>query len=178
AVLTQVTVKVLPAAEKTRTVLVIGLDEASAVRALATALATPHEVSGAAHLPPGTAARSAVSYVRDAGPSVTALRVEGPGPSVEHRCASLRELLGRHGPVEELHSMNSRRLWAEIRDVALLAEPSERTIWRLSVPPAAGAEIGARLAAALGAEACYDWGGGLVWIAVPAADDAGARAIR
>src|SRR5690606_1807750 len=75
-------------------------------------------------------------------------------------------------------SANSRRFWAEIRDATLLAEPAERPVWRLSVPPSAGAGVGARLAAALGAEACYDWAGGLVWLAVPPGGDAGARAIR
>jgi glycolate oxidase FAD binding subunit len=178
AVMTEVTVKVLPAPEKTRTVLVYGLDEAAATKLFAAALATPHEVSGAAHLPARIAARSDVPYVRDAGAAVTAVRVEGPGPSVEHRCTALRLLLGAQGPVEELHSMNSRRLWAEIRDAALIAKPAERPVWRLSVPPASGASVGTRLCALLGAEACYDWAGGLVWLAVPPAADAGAGAIR
>lgn len=178
AVLTEVTVKVLPAPEKARTVLVYGLDDAAAVKLLGSALGMPHEVSGAAHLPARIAAASAVPYVRDASASVTALRVEGPGPSVEYRCAALRMLLSAHGPVEELHSMNSRRLWAEIRDAALLARPAERPVWRLSVPPASGARVGMRLTAALGADACYDWGGGLIWLAVPPSPNAGAAAIR
>ena len=99
AVLSEVTVKVLPAGEKTRTVLVAGLDDERAAAAMAAALNSSHEVSGAAHLPAGIAVRSAVGYVRDPGAAVTAVRVEGPGPSVEHRCAALRDLarrLGRH----------------------------------------------------------------------------------
>ena len=35
--------------------------------------------------------------------SVTALRVEGPGGSVAHRCSALRETLGSLGETEELH---------------------------------------------------------------------------
>jgi glycolate oxidase FAD binding subunit len=178
AVLTEVTVKVLPASEKARTVVIYGLDEAAAIKALGAALATAHEVSGAAHLPARLAAQSAVSYVRDAGASVTALRVEGPGPSAEHRCAALRAMFGGARRHEELHSMNSRKLWAEIRDAALLARPAERLVWRLSVPPAAGARVGMRLAAALGGDAFYDWAGGLVWLAVPPSADAGAAAVR
>jgi glycolate oxidase FAD binding subunit len=176
--MTEVTVKVLPAPEKARTVLIFGLDEAAAMAALAAALGSAHEVSAAAHLPARIAARSAVPYVRDAGASVTALRVEGPGPSAEHRCGALRALLGAQGAVEELHSMNSRTLWAEIRDATLIAAPAERLVWRLSVPPAAGARVGARLAAALGAELYYDWAGGLIWLAVPPTADAGAASIR
>ena len=178
AVMTEVTVKVLPAPEKARTVLVYGLDEPAAMTALGAALGSAHEVSGAAHLPMRVAARSAVPYVRAAGAAVTALRVEGPGPSAEHRCTALRLLLGASGPVEELHSMNSRRLWAEIRDATVLAEPAERLVWRLSVPPASGAEVGAHLVAALGGDAYYDWGGGLIWLAMPPRADAGAATIR
>ncbi|HZD25842.1 MAG TPA: FAD-binding protein, partial [Alphaproteobacteria bacterium] len=100
AALTALTIKVLPAPEKTRTVLLFGQDPAAAVVALAEAAGSPHEVSGFAHLPADVAARSGVSYVGGAGAAVTAVRVEGPGPSVEHRTAALRELFGRRGAVE------------------------------------------------------------------------------
>src|SRR6185369_12179717 len=67
AVLSEVTVKVLPRAEKTRTVLLHGLDEAGAVAAMTAALNSAHEVSGAAHLPAACAAASGVAYVKGAG---------------------------------------------------------------------------------------------------------------
>src|ERR1700740_2418582 len=81
AALTEVTVKVLPAPEKSRTVLVSGLDDARAILALSRAVNSPHEVSGAAHLPAAIAARSAVDFARGSGRAVTRIRVEGPGPS-------------------------------------------------------------------------------------------------
>src|SRR3546814_6258562 len=87
AVMTEVTVKVLPRPQKTYTVLLLGLDDTAASQAMTRALGSPHEVSGAAHLPAALAARSGVSYVAGAGGAVSALRVEGPGPSVEYRCA-------------------------------------------------------------------------------------------
>src|SRR3546814_3141787 len=46
AALTEATIKVLPAPEKTRTVLVFGLDDAKAAQAMAAAAQSPHEVSG------------------------------------------------------------------------------------------------------------------------------------
>ncbi len=141
AVLTEVTVKVLPAPEKTRTVLLYGLDDAAAIRAMAAALAGVHEVSAAAHLPAGIAARAPVDHVAQAGRAVTALRVEGPGPSVEHRCAAMRRELASTGAGEELHSLNSARLWQAVRDVAPLLPDKGRILWRLSVPPASGARI-------------------------------------
>src|SRR3546814_17154277 len=108
--MTEVTVKVLPRPQKTYTGLLLGLDDTAASQAMTRALGSPHEVSGAAHLPAALAARSGVSYVAGAGGAVTALRVEGPGPSVEYRCAALRRDLADLGPTEELHSHNSDRM--------------------------------------------------------------------
>ena len=99
AALTEVTVKVLPRAEKTRTVLVYGLDDEAAVRAMSAAGGSPHEVSGLAHLPASAAARSAVDQVAGAGRTVTAIRIEGSPASVAYRCARLREDLLAHGTV-------------------------------------------------------------------------------
>src|SRR5229473_5544117 len=55
AALEEVTVKVLPRPESVATVLFAGLEPAAASRLMAAALGSPHEVSGAAYLPPATA---------------------------------------------------------------------------------------------------------------------------
>ena len=170
AAMTEVTVKVLPAPEKTRTVLLLGLDDAKAVTALTRAMQSAHEVSGAAHLPGAIAAGSQVSYVAGAGGAVTAIRVEGPGPSVEHRAASLRRELAGLAETEELHSANSAAFWAEVRDVAPFAAEPKRLVWRLSVPPASGADVVARIAHGQDVRYYFDWGGGLIWLALPASD--------
>lgn len=179
AVMTKVTVKVLPVAEKAWTVLVLGLDAARAGEAMTRALQSPYEVSGAACLPVGLARASQVSYVAGAGRSVTAIRVEGPGPSVEYRCRALREDLGVLGETEELHSHNSRVFWREVRDVApFAAEGDGRCVWKLSVPPARGPALADALTQETGGEAFLDWGGGLIWLAVDAAADAASDAVR
>jgi glycolate oxidase FAD binding subunit len=173
AALEEIVVKVLPRPERTRTVLLFGRGDAAAVEALSRALGSPHEVTGAAHLPAAAASRSAVAYVAGAGRAVTALRVEGFGPSVEHRCRALRELLRAE---EELHGINSRTLWGEIATASLL--PADRVLWRVSVAPSTGPRVAAEVARRLDAECLYDWGGGLVWIAVASGGDAGAATIR
>lgn len=166
-VMTSVTVKVLPAAEKTRTVLALGLDDATAIAALTAALASSHEISGAAHLPASIAARSKVDFVGTAATSVTALRIEGPAASVAHRCAAVRGLIGG---AEELHSQNSRIFWRELRDVEpFVGDP--RAVWRISVAPQAGPALGNALRGLGAVEVFYDWGGGLLWAAVPLASD-------
>jgi glycolate oxidase FAD binding subunit len=175
AVVDRVTVKVMPAAPKTRSVLVFGLDPAKAVAAMAEALNSPWEVSGASYLPANVAKRSGVDYVSGAGASVTAIRVEGTAVSVAARCEALRKSLGAFGPVEELHSMRSVGLWREIRDVAALLPDAKAAIWRVSVAPTQGPAVAS---AVPGADWFLDWGGGLAWIAVPDSDDASAAKIR
>ena len=175
AVMSTITFKVLPAAESIRTVLALGLDDGQAMTAMSAALGSPNEVSAAAHLPAAAAARSGVSYVSGAGAAVTAIRVEGPGPSVEHRCRSLRELLKEFGETEELHSKNSNALWREIGDVGAFVDGAQ--VWRLSVPPMDGAGVVAAILSTIDAQMFYDWGGGLVWLGVEASDG-GAETVR
>ena len=54
-----------------------------------------------------------------------------------------------------------------MRDVLPFAEEVIKAVWRISVPPQAGAGLVARLADDPKAEAFLDWGGGLIWLAVP-----------
>ncbi|MCZ6721408.1 MAG: FAD-binding protein [Proteobacteria bacterium] len=178
AVMTEITIKVTPAPEKTRTVLIFGLSDGEAIEALARAMHSSHEVSGAAHLPASLAARSRVAYLSGANAAVTALRVEGFGPSVLARCGALREAFNGTGPLEELHGQNSALLWREIRDLAYFADEPERAVWRLCVPPAEAAVLVARLPEKLGARPYYDWAGGLIWLSVEGAEDAGEPGVR
>jgi glycolate oxidase FAD binding subunit len=59
AALTTVTIKTLPRPQTRATVVVSGLDDATAVRAMAAAMATSCDVSGAAHLPATVIRRAA-----------------------------------------------------------------------------------------------------------------------
>ena len=178
AAVTKIDVKVLPSPEKIYTVLVLGLDAGAAVKAMSAAMNSAHEVSAAAYVPVDLTGKSAVSHINGAGTSVTALRIEGFGPSVERRCADLRDELSAFGTVEELHTMNSQSFWLEVRDVQYLVAPLPDPVWRISVPPSAGAAVAAKLSAMEGAAWFSDWAGGLIWLQLPASDDAGADAVR
>jgi glycolate oxidase FAD binding subunit len=177
AVMTEVTLKVLPAPEKTRTVLIACDDPAEAVRAMTAGLSSPNDVSGAAWLPAEVARESAVSYVSGAGTGLVALRVEGIGVSVDARCAALREAGSGFGAVEELHTHNSLALWRALRDVLAFAETGG-TVWKLSVPPASAPGVIAGIRDAVDCRFYADWGGGLLWVETDGAEDAGAGVIR
>jgi glycolate oxidase FAD binding subunit len=177
AVLTEVTIKVLPKPETEATLLVLGLDDATAMKAMSVAMGSSCEISGAAHMPAVVAARAS-----DAGGkrAITALRLEGVPPSIAHRRQVLEALMKPFGPVVVLDEAGSAALWPGIRDVTPLAADAssgERPLWRISTAPTKGAEL-ARLAAGTGAETLYDWAGGLLWLALPPSDDAGAAVVR
>jgi glycolate oxidase FAD binding subunit len=181
AALTEVTFKVLPVPEKTRTVLVFGHGDAEGIATLGQALSSALEPSGLAYLPAVAASRSTVGYVSEIGTSVTAIRVEGPASSVEARCRSLRSLFGGSDKTEELHGHNSGTLWREIADVTLLGS-SGGDLWRLSVPPSAASgvvsAVKAELSPSCSAEVLFDWAGGLIWLDVTGAEDAAHEAVR
>ena len=125
AALDEVTVKVVPAPEKVHTLLLVGLDDEAAVAALCDAMGSPHEVSGAAHLPAALAARSGVDMVSQQGGAITAIRVEGVAPSVAARLQALRAQFAAAAPaMEELHTMRSRVFWDEVRNVWFLSSTS------------------------------------------------------
>ena len=171
--LEEVTVKVLPRPEAVATVLFAGIEPEPAVRLMSAVLGSPHEVSGAAYLPRGTA-----MPVAPAGGGVVALRVEGAPPSVAfRRDGLLREHVGS-GAAEVLAEAESIAFWRTIGDAGPLVGLAERAVWRVSVAPARGADVALTIARALDATWFLDWGGGLLWVAVPEQDDAGAAVIR
>jgi len=163
AVLDQVSVKVLPAPDQTATLLLKGLNDGAAVKAMCAAVGSPHDVSGAAHVR-GT----------------TALRVEGVAPSVEARVKGLRELLAETAAaMEELDTLASRAFWHEVRDAVPLDAGADWIVWRLSCPPSEGPAIVSRIRTHQPElKVLYDWSGGLVWLALPPSADTDHATVR
>ena len=163
AVLTEITLKILPAPEQTATLILRNLPPARAVAALSAALGSPYAVSAAAHLP---AAQAALIPGIGPGPATLA-RIEDFAPSVTYRSARLRADLAEYGQADILDHQTSRTAWAAIRDAAPLAG-LQGAIWRISVRPSQAPAIVQTLEQSFGAAWFLDWGGGLIWIAGPA----------
>ena len=175
AAMTDVTIKVLPKAETEASVLVTGLDDARACAAMAAAMGSPFDVSGAAHLPDHVASWFDGLPKAEA---TTALRLEGHAPSVAHRKETLAALMKPFGPVAILDEAPSRALWRSVRQVKPFtgAAARERPLWRISTAPARGHELLAAITPA--AQMFYDWAGGLIWVAMPFAEEPDAAAVR
>lgn len=163
AVLDEVSVKVLPAPDQTRTLVLHGLSDDEAVKAMCAAMGSPHEVSGAAHVD-----------------GRTALRLEGVAPSVEARLKGLRDLLADAGAaMEELGTLESRTFWQGVRDATPLVASAANVVWKLSCPPTEGPSVMARIRAQRPtARYFYDWSGGLIWLALPPSADADQGLVR
>jgi glycolate oxidase FAD binding subunit len=166
AVMTELILKVLPAAETERTVVVEGLEDAEGLALLNQAARSPHDVSGLAHLCAGTEVPAPVAGLATSGESITFLRVEGPPPSVDHRCEAVTRLTGRQ--TGYLEQQDSRALWRAIRELEPLPLGEGEQLWRISLPPAAGGSFAPLLQERAGGRLFFDWGGGQVWCALPA----------
>ena len=174
---TELTLKVLPAPPQAQTLAIRGLSDEAAMAVMSKALGCPAQVSSAAHLPADVAARSQVGELSAAHGAVTLLRVEGVGPSVTARIAHLADLLSSETRQAVLDREATDRAWKEIADAAAFVG-GQGQVWKLSVPPMLGAAVGRRLADELNGRCFYDWGGGAVWLELPAAPDAHAARVR
>ena len=165
-VLTEITLKVLPAPAATGTIAVRVPDLVTGVAALSAGLGSPFGVSGAALVPEGAPRQAMLDG------TIAILRLEDFSESVTYRLARLRETLARFGDIATVEGENSRALWRHVREAQPLAASQAEAVWRVSVRPSAGPLVAQAVATAFGGRALLDWGGGLVWIAGPATEEA------
>ena len=179
SLLTEVTIKTMPKPEAACTLLLPGLVDDDAIALLARALNTPHEVSGAAHLPAAVARRSGVAAVAAGDGAITALRLEGPAPSIAFRADALELLFGCGLRLDDAETAS---FWREIGQVHALLPPSGKCVWRLCPTPSSAPAITRALRQRFSSAAFFfDWGGGLIWLSLDAQDaggDGGAHFIR
>jgi glycolate oxidase FAD binding subunit len=167
-IFTEVSFKLTPIPETEATIVIPGLDDASAIRALSAALASPWGVTGAAHLPP---------FEHEA--ARTLVRIDGFAASVKERQEKLLAALSTFGRGELLPADASEVGWTAIRDLTVLGASRRAVVWRISVKPSDGPAIVAELRRTLPCRVIYDWGGGLVWLAATdTGDTAGAMVVR
>jgi len=171
AVLTELTLKVVPAPETSTTLVLAGLEEAEGLAVLRRAGASAVEPTACAYLPENLAETPD-------GRSATALRIEGPRAVAQAAVDRLRRDLDVGGvPAEVLPEDESRRFWRGIGGAEPLAAEAG-SIWRISAPATCAVAVADALRG-LGAErVLFDWSGGLVWAALPDAAFAGGDRLR
>ncbi len=170
-VLSEITLKVLPAPADSASVVVRGLDADAGVRVLSAALGSAFGVSGAAYLPAGSAAR-----LGEIG-SLTLIRIEESAHSVAYRSERLRaDVAGDGAAVDIWPAARSAEVWRAVRDADVLNAAPEDAVWRVSVRPSRGPAVLAAIERADGT-GFLDWGGGLAIVAGPAREQMHAAVI-
>lgn len=167
--LTEVTFKVLPLPARSSTLVIHDLDDHRAIAILTAALGSPYQPTAAAHIPAGI----------DWDGARTLIRVEGFAESVGYRLDALCRLFAGGQRTEFVEGAASKALWRTVRDAAPLADPYSDLVWRISTAPTSGpAVVEAIRQQVPDVRWFYDWGGGLVWLAVRPSADASSALIR
>ena len=181
AVLSEVTVKVLPKPKETETLIYAGLSDEIATELMCASLSTPYEVTGTAHLTAGLTVRlEQPTLAREAAP-LTAIRLENFASSIAYRAPRLIEALKVYGTPIRLGTEASLQLWSELRRLSVMTPtPGEAPtqLWRLSTAPGVAASLVGQIRRNMQLEALYDASGGIIWLEVMASADGGAADIR
>ncbi len=150
-VITEVAFKVLPIAEREATLGISGLSVEAAVSTLSQALATPFDITGAAH------------FADYKGKSLTLMRVEGFSNQVDYRLSGLQNTLGENLDAQIIEGKEHTDLWRSVQDVKSFNE-TELPLWRISTKPSEAPVIYSAVCRQFDAKFIFDWGGGLIWI--------------
>ena len=162
--LSEVTFKLAPKPERAATLVLYDLDDARAIATLSQALGSPFEVSGAAHTPAGVMGARARTW----------MRIENFSDSVAYRIAALQDCVGAGAVLDDAETA---AVWRDLADAAFFAN-DDRAVWRVSTAPSRAVDFVRRVSAHGPVAHAYDWGGGLVWLAVAPEGDALAAVIR
>lgn len=171
ALLTKLTVKVMPAPEAERTLIFLGAGVADGLEVMRKSMAGPYAISGAAYLP-------AWATPAHGHQSATFLRLEGFEASVAARFDALCAFCREHGEVQDLSGEASADVWRTFRQLGPALADDADDLWRLSVPPSASAGLAHSLEESLGAKYWLDWAGGLVWCLVPPGTEKSEETVR
>ncbi|HKJ60620.1 MAG TPA: FAD-binding protein [Hyphomicrobiales bacterium] len=177
AALTEVTMKVMPKAAETGSLVILNLPDEAAVNAMCEAMKLPYEVSGTVHLPAEFVARLTNPDIAQLGVPITVLRIENFPEAVSRRISELREKLKPCGEIYQLDHDRSRSFWKDIRTMKFLGQ-GEAPVWRLSTAPDRAPGLVSTLRNHTDCHVAYEWSGGLIWLELPPSTDAGATIIR
>jgi len=149
--MTELTLKVLPRPREAVTRVFRGRSLGEALAIVTAAMRSRASVAAAAYLP----GRSGDAH------AITALRLEGFGPSIAARLAMLDALFGDTAQGEMASDDEAAVLWNDLRTLSPLDDG--RPLWRISLPASGCPAVLAALQPA-GGRYLLDWAGGLLWL--------------
>ena len=170
AALTEITFKVLPAPENSKTLVIHNLGIESAPEYLEKAISSSNEVSGASFLPVDPVCKKCKMNIENTFKlndlkytgSLTALRLEGSKKSIEKRVENLkRELKIQKLDTSELETLQSEIFWKKIQNLEFFSS-TKNNIFRIVIPPSECINLIYELP--LNFKYFLDWGGAVIWM--------------
>ena len=168
--LTEITLKVLPAPESNKTLVIHNLKLEQAMDMLNQAMSSSNDISGAVFLPTEPQCSGCTMNIEETfklndlkhGGSLTAIRVEGSKKSIEERIKNLvNELKITNHNISMLDLHQSEIFWKKIKNLEFFSS-SKNNIVRIVVPPSYTVQLLHQLSNEF--KYYLDWGGALMWM--------------
>ena len=168
--LTEITFKVLPIPEESRTIVFHELKLESAANVLDQAVSSSSDISGAVFLPTEPKCSDCsmdiektfkLNDLKYKG-SLTAIRIEGAKESVDERLINLQnEIKIKNFDISILQKHQSEIFWSKIKNLELFSGTKNNVI-RIVIPPSNCVNLIFQLSNKF--KYYFDWGGALIWI--------------
>ncbi len=168
--LTEITLKVLPSPEESKTLIINNQKIETAVDLLNKSISSSNEVSGAIFLPEDTKSNGCAMSIKKTFKlndlkqegSITAIRIEGSKNSIEQRIENLiNELKLANLNISILETHQSEIFWNKIKGLEFFST-SKNNIIRIVIPPSECIKLAYQLSDKF--KYYLDWGGALMWV--------------
>ena len=161
-VLTEISIKVLPKPESSKSMVIKNPHLLKALDYLNTSLSSSSDPSGGVFYPEYFSNHFTFNDLTHDGP-FTAIRIEGPNESVDHRINNLcKELELNVDETLVLENEQSKILWEKTRTLEVFSK-MKNNLLRIVVPPSETFEVIKKIRS-LEPKYFIDWGGSLIWL--------------
>jgi len=170
AALTEVTFKILPSSEETKTLIIHNLDINLATVYLEKAQSSENDISGASFLPTEPTCSKCemniektfkLNDLKHEG-SITAIRLEGSKKSIEEKMINIKKELNISNiKTSELDTLQSKIFWNKITNLEFFSA-TKNNVFRIVIPPSECTKLIYQLPKNF--KYFLDWGGSLIWM--------------
>ena len=164
SVLTELSIKVLPKPQSSKTLIINNPHIKKAIEYLGTALSSSSDPSGGVFYPEQFDQSFTFNDLTHKG-ALTAIRIEGPSNSVDHRIKNLSTELGLlKNEYSILESVQTKIFWNKTKNLEIFSN-SKKNLIRIVVPISETLSVLQKLKPY---EINYflDWGGSLIWVEI------------
>ena len=162
SVLTELSVKVLPKPQSSKTLIINNPHIKKAIEYLGTALSSSSDPSGGVFYPEQFDQSFTFNDLTHKG-ALTAIRIEGPSNSVDHRIKNLSVELGLlENEYSILESVQTKIFWNKTKNLEIFSN-SKKNLLRIVVPISETLSVLQKMKP-YEIDYFLDWGGSLIWV--------------